>query len=230
MTSAEIARGLAIAQGLLREYVDTLDGRQLEDTQADEITLAQAAVEAAFQEQCGETMRKLRAERDRASSLFASIATTHAKLAAWARDELSSHDQARFFAVLANGAPDWKTASRNLAVDLLAMTAERDELAARLEAFERAEPAAWIEHELQGTGLRHLHFERRANTLRDDVVAPVWTALIARPIQACKPEQASMSLDDALELHVIADGTKIRPACDWPGNCRHQLTSHRKKN
>lgn len=99
MTSAEIARGLAIAQGLLREYVDTLDGRQLEDTQADEITLAQAAVEAAFQEQCGETMRKLREERD-----------------------------------------------------------------------------------------------------------------------------------DALELHVIADGTKIRPACDWPGNCRHQLTSHRKKN
>ena len=168
MTSAEIARGLAIAQGLLREYVDTLDGRQLEDTQADEITLAQAAVEAAFQEQCGETMRKLRAERD--------------------------------------------------------------ELAARLEAFERAEPAAWIEHELQGTGLRHLHFERRPNRLRDDVIAPVWTALIARPIQACKPEQASMSLDDALELHVIADGTKIRPACDWPGNCRHQLTSHRKKN
>ena len=66
MTSAEIARGLAIAQGLLREYVDTLDGRQLEDTQADEITLAQAAVEAAFQEQCGETMRQLRDERDAA--------------------------------------------------------------------------------------------------------------------------------------------------------------------
>ena len=32
------------------------------------------------------------------------------------------------------------------------------------------------------------------------------------------------------KLHAIADGTKIRPACDWPGNCQHQLTSHRKKN
>lgn len=51
MTSAEIAQGLNIALNLLREYADTLDGRQLEDTQADEITLAQAAVEAALQEQ-----------------------------------------------------------------------------------------------------------------------------------------------------------------------------------
>ena len=72
------------------------------------------------------------------------------------------------------------------------LRARHAELAARLEAIERAEPVAWIEHELQGTGLRHLHFERRPNTLRDDVVAPVWTALIARP------------------------------ACDWPGKCAHK--------
>lgn len=54
-------------------------------------------------------------------------------------------------------------------------------MANRLAEIERAVPAAWIEHELQGTGLRHLHFERRPNRLRDDVIAPVWTALIARP-------------------------------------------------
>ena len=203
------------------------------------------------QREVGETMRKLREKRDHASSLFNNIATKHARLAAWAREALPEDLQSQFFGILANGAPDWKTAPKNLGVDLLAMTAERDELAARtqeltlyaagveaerdelaarLEDIGLQETVAWIEHELQGTGLRHLHFERRANTLRDDVVAPVWTALIARPIQACKPEQASMSLDDALELHAIADGTKIRPACDWPGKCKHQLTSHRKKN
>ena len=69
--------------------------------------------------------------------------------------------------------------------------AQRDALAARLAEIERAEPVAWIEHELQGTGLRHLHFERRPNQLRDEVVAPVWTALIARPAPAAAQERES---------------------------------------
>lgn len=72
MTSAEIAHGLALALDLLREYADTLDGRQLEDTQADEITLAQAAVEAALQEQRRE-LDELRAENERLASRLAEI-------------------------------------------------------------------------------------------------------------------------------------------------------------
>ena len=43
------------------------------------------------------------------------------------------------------------------------------------------EPVAWIEHEWSGSGLRHLHFERHAPTVRDEVVRPVWTPLYPRP-------------------------------------------------
>ena len=75
---------------------------------------------------------KYLAERNRASRLFHSVTTTHARLAAWARDELGGDVLARFFGVLANGAPDWKTSPRNLAVDLLAVTAERDAALAEL--------------------------------------------------------------------------------------------------
>ena len=39
------------------------------------------------------------------------------------------------------------------------------------------EPVAWIEHEWSGTGLRHLHFEKREPMVRDEVVNPVWTPL-----------------------------------------------------
>ena len=43
------------------------------------------------------------------------------------------------------------------------------------------EPVAWIEHEWSGSGLRHLHFERPAPTVRDEVVRPVWTPLYTHP-------------------------------------------------
>lgn len=42
-------------------------------------------------------------------------------------------------------------------------------------------PVAWIEHEWSGSGLRHLHFERPAPTVRDEVVCPVWTPLYTHP-------------------------------------------------
>lgn len=115
----------------------------------------------------------LTAERDRASSLFASIASTHAKLAAWARETLPHELQARFFAVLANGAPDWKTAPRNLAVDLLAVTAERDLLAARLAEIERQEPVAWRELSRRlYVELFHCDQQMREMTRRGK---PIWT-------------------------------------------------------
>lgn len=90
-------------------------------------------------------------------------------------------------------------------------------MANKLAAIEAQEPVAWVEHELHGTGLRHLHFARRPNTLRDDVVAPVWTELIARPA----PRQR-VSRADELTPAAPSEQLASRPACDWPGKCKHQ--------
>ena len=55
-------------------------------------------------------------------------------------------------------------------------------LSAALEQHQvEQEPVAWIEHEWSGSGLRHLHFERPAPTVRDEVVRPVWTPLYLHP-------------------------------------------------
>ena len=43
------------------------------------------------------------------------------------------------------------------------------------------EPVAWVEHEWSGTGVTHLHFDRRKPTLRDEVLNPVWTPLYTAP-------------------------------------------------
>ena len=90
------------------------------------------------------------------------------------REAAAARVESARFRVCAERIAELQTAAERL-------QAERDALAARLAEIERAEPVAWIERELQGTGARHLHFERRPYCLRDDVIAPVWTALIARP-------------------------------------------------
>ena len=43
------------------------------------------------------------------------------------------------------------------------------------------EPVAWIEHEWSGSGLKHLHFDRREPSVRDEVMNPVWTPLYTSP-------------------------------------------------
>ena len=43
------------------------------------------------------------------------------------------------------------------------------------------EPVAWMEHEWSGSGLRHLHFERREQSVRDEVMNPIWTPLYTTP-------------------------------------------------
>lgn len=89
---------------------------------------------------------------------------------------------------------------------------DRDALAARLAEIERAEPVAWIEHELQGTGSRHLHLDRRPDCLRDDVIAPIWTALIAKP----EPRAAKQAPAEEHVLHCSTcgpDGCPDRVAC-----------------
>ena len=107
---------------------------------------------------------------------------------------------------------------RELTLYAAGVEARRDALAARLEAIELAEPVAWIEHELQGTGARHLHFERRPDCLRDDVIAPRWTALIARaePGTAMQPPAAEQKRQSP-----PADGCgACGDACNSRRSCR----------
>jgi hypothetical protein len=59
------------------------------------------------------------------------------------------------------------------------------------------EPVAWVEHEWSGTGVTHLHFDRRKPTLRDEVLNPVWTPLYTAP-----PRKEWVSLSDAEEIEL----------------------------
>lgn len=89
---------------------------------------------------------------------------------------------------------------------LTRVTAERDALAAKLAEVEQAEPVAWIEHELSGTGLRHLHFERREPNTRDDVVAPKWTALYLSPAAPTAPaKREPLTQSQRLQVFKAAD-------------------------
>lgn len=60
------------------------------------------------------------------------------------------------------------------------------------------EPVAWIEHEWSGTGLRHLHFEKREPMVRDEVVNPVWTPIYTAPPQRQPLTDEQMWADDGI--------------------------------
>ena len=60
------------------------------------------------------------------------------------------------------------------------------------------EPVAWIEHEWSGTGLRHLHFEKREPMVRDEVVNPVWTPLYTAPPQRQQLTDEQIWADDGI--------------------------------
>ena len=68
-----------------------------------------------------------------------------------------------------------------------------------IEQAEKQEPVAWIEHEWSGTGLRHLHFERREASLRDEVVNPIWTPLYTTP----QPQREWVGLTDE-EIEIVS--------------------------
>ena len=57
---------------------------------------------------------------------------------------------------------------------------------------------AWIEHEWSGTGLRHLHFEKREPMVRDEVVNPVWTPLYTAPPQRQPLTDEQIWADDGI--------------------------------
>lgn len=79
-----------------------------------------------------------------------------------------------------------------------------DALRAALEQSQvEQEPVAWIEHEWSGSGLRHLHFERPAPTVRDEVVRPVWTPLYTRP----QPKRQPLTEMEIVELRQLTPGT-----------------------
>jgi hypothetical protein len=75
------------------------------------------------------------------------------------------------------------------------------------------EPVAWIEHEWSGSGLRHLHFERREQSVRDEVMNPIWTPLYTTPpaqpapapgyCKHCKQYSIEEPLPAALEQDVF---------------------------
>ena len=68
---------------------------------------------------------------------------------------------------------------------------------------EKQEPVAWIEHVWSGSGLRHLHFERREQSLRDEVVNPIWTPLYINPQP--KREWVGLTVMEAVELDIATN-------------------------
>lgn len=111
-----------------------------------------------------------------------------------------------------------------------AASTEIQRLAAQLAEIEAQEPVAWIEHELSGSGERHLHFERRPKVLRDEVIAPVWTALIPHPVPAAEPVLGVREVVCRCRrcLTERGDSTPMMIVCPTCGNkrCPH-ATDHR---
>ncbi len=87
------------------------------------------------------------------------------------------------------------------------------------------EPVAWVEHEWGGSGLRHLHFDRRKPTLRDEVLNPVWTPLYTAP-----PSKPWVSLTDE-ELEYIYKQNHNQYGEDITGEYERELEAKlREKN
>ena len=76
-----------------------------------------------------------------------------------------------------------------LTADLAEVSASHAELAARLEAIERAEPVAWLETDKRGGRLLYLHDRPYPNAV-DEFFCVVKTELIARPVPSAAPELA----------------------------------------
>ena len=87
------------------------------------------------------------------------------------------------------------------------------------------EPVAWIEHEWSGSGLRHLHFERPAPTVRDEVVRPVWTPLYTHPQPKRQPLTDAQINDHRLALPY--DGEDLPDPWDFKQGVRAAERAHR---
>ncbi len=90
--------------------------------------------------------------------------------------------------------------------------AEMD-MAKRIEAAQQAEqpaqPVAWIEHEWSGSGLRHLHFDRREPSVRDEVMRPVWMPLYTHPQPAQQPLTGEQIKTAFLNVDLFEEGDEL---------------------
>lgn len=191
------------------------------------------AADLAPRESLLEHIADLTTERD---ELRAANATLHEQVHDWHRKAVETRDERDELAARLGRQAEALCSELKAAHDALlrqraeadAMRRERDALAARLTEIEQAEPVAWCEHEFQGTGPRYLHFERRPSGPRDDVVAPVWTALIARPAPAAAPEQhpddtAVDRFSFAMKHKLAAARAKGRGGWDDPEQCSVEM-------
>jgi hypothetical protein len=75
------------------------------------------------------------------------------------------------------------------------------------------EPVAWIEHEWSGSGLRHLHFERREQSVRDEVMNPIWTPLYTTP-PAAQRQWVGLTDEEVTICHSLAVLSKKHDGTD----------------
>ena len=114
--------------------------------------------------------------------------------ALWLADELMQTHKGH--------ADEGPTSFSEAAHELRTMQARIAKLEAQLYAAPQhtaqQRPVAWIEHEWSGTGLRHLHFEKREPMVRDEVVNPVWTPLYTAPPQRQPLTDEQIWADDGI--------------------------------
>jgi hypothetical protein len=76
-------------------------------------------------------------------------------------------------------------------IELLDALEARD---AELAALKAQPVVAWIEHDWSGAGARHLCFERRAPSVRDQVVNPIWTPLCVSAQAQAQPSPVAQEV------------------------------------
>ena len=112
--------------------------------------------------------------------------------------------------------PDWKENTHGFDLWANVLPPLREALA---QPQPVQEPVAWIEREWGGSGLKHLHFERREPSVRDEVMNPVWTPLYTSPqAQPLSDERlceamrkaADELLDHIYEFSTISEGVNPR--------------------
>jgi hypothetical protein len=100
---------------------------------------------------------------------------------------------------------------------------ELSALKAELAALKAQPVVAWIEHDWSGAGARHLCFERRAPSVRDQVVNPIWTPLcVSAQAQAQPTEPAPSMAGDVPKIGCVGhdcaecQARAALPASDMP--------------
>jgi hypothetical protein len=100
----------------------------------------------------------------------------------------------------------WLDAGWSSCADALIKTIEAcDELRAELAALKAQPVVAWIEHDWSGAGARPLCFERRAPSVRDQVVNPIWTPLCVSAQAQAQPSPVAqeVGLEPVIDFTIL---------------------------